>query len=118
MGWWLISKYCTRIQNGYQLIWKYFGQIPIPKKMDSAIAKNIEKIVEHILAKKKVGEDTVAEEAEIDRLVYALYGLTEEEKAVVEGRAYTESADRRDGAPEARIRSIRTNGRSNTRGID
>ena len=30
MGWWLISKFCTQIQNGYQLIWKYFGQIPIP----------------------------------------------------------------------------------------
>jgi hypothetical protein len=30
MGWWLITKYCTQIQNGYQLIWKYFGQIPIP----------------------------------------------------------------------------------------
>jgi len=33
MGWWLISKYCTQIQNGYQLIWKYFGQIPIPNKL-------------------------------------------------------------------------------------
>ncbi len=31
MGWWLISKYCTQIQNGYQLIWKYFGQIPVPQ---------------------------------------------------------------------------------------
>ncbi len=30
MGWWLIGKYCTQIQNGCQLIWKYFGQIPIP----------------------------------------------------------------------------------------
>lgn len=30
MGWWLITKYCTQIQNGCQLIWKYFGQIPIP----------------------------------------------------------------------------------------
>ena len=30
MGWWLISKYCTQIQNGYQLIWNYFGLIPIP----------------------------------------------------------------------------------------
>jgi len=29
MGWWLITKYCTQIQNGYQLIWKYFGQIPV-----------------------------------------------------------------------------------------
>lgn len=31
MGWWLITKYCTQIQNGYQLIWKYFGEIPIAK---------------------------------------------------------------------------------------
>ena len=30
MGWWLTTKYCTQIQNGCQLIWKYFGQIPIP----------------------------------------------------------------------------------------
>jgi len=30
MGWWLITKYCSQIQNGYQLIWKYFGQIPVP----------------------------------------------------------------------------------------
>jgi type I restriction-modification system DNA methylase subunit len=29
MGWWLITKYCTQIQNGCKLIWKYFGQIPI-----------------------------------------------------------------------------------------
>ena len=29
MGWWLISKFCTQIQNGCQLIWKYFGQIPV-----------------------------------------------------------------------------------------
>ena len=31
MGWWLIKKYCTQIQNGCQLIWKYFGNIPIPE---------------------------------------------------------------------------------------
>jgi len=31
MGWWLIKKNCTQIQNGCQLIWKYFGQIPIPE---------------------------------------------------------------------------------------
>lgn len=30
VGWWLITKYCSQIQNGYQLIWKYFGKIPIP----------------------------------------------------------------------------------------
>lgn len=31
LGWWLITKYCTQIQNGCQLIWKYFREIPIPE---------------------------------------------------------------------------------------
>jgi type I restriction-modification system DNA methylase subunit len=31
MGWYLTSKYCTQIQNGYQLIYDYFKQVPIPK---------------------------------------------------------------------------------------
>lgn len=39
MGWWLITKFCSQIQNGYQLIWKYFGQIPIPDcKDDEALS--------------------------------------------------------------------------------
>ncbi len=39
MGWWLITKFCSQIQNGYQLIWKYFGQIPIPAcKDDEALS--------------------------------------------------------------------------------
>ena len=39
MGWWLITKFCSQIQNGYQLIWKYFGQIPIPAcKNDEALS--------------------------------------------------------------------------------
>lgn len=29
-GWWLISEFCPRIQNGHQLIWDNFSQIPIP----------------------------------------------------------------------------------------
>ncbi len=36
MGWWLITKFCSQIQNGYQLIWKYFGQIPIPAINDDS----------------------------------------------------------------------------------
>lgn len=41
-----------------------------------------------ILAAKQAdpSADTAALEAETDRLVYALYGLTEEEVAIVEGR--------------------------------
>ena len=33
MGWWLISKYCPRIQNGYQLIWDNLKQISVPSEL-------------------------------------------------------------------------------------
>ena len=33
MGWWMISKYCPRIQNGYQLIWDNFKQISLPSEL-------------------------------------------------------------------------------------
>lgn len=46
IGWMLISSYCTAIQNGYQLIWKYLEQIPIPKDISSAQREDIEKLVD------------------------------------------------------------------------
>lgn len=45
MGWWLITKYCTQIQNGCQLIWKYFGQIPIPELKHSKLHELVEEIL-------------------------------------------------------------------------
>ncbi len=33
MGWWMISKYCPQIQNGYQLIWDNFKQISVPSEL-------------------------------------------------------------------------------------
>jgi hypothetical protein len=86
MGWWLISKYCTVIQNGYQLIWKYFGQIPIPQAKEEH-AEPINNLVDQILSLKKSNPsaDTSVLEQEIDKLVYELYGLTEEEIRIVEG---------------------------------
>lgn len=47
MGWWLISKYCTQIQNGYQLIWQYFGKIPIPPNFDLLSPKADEMLTLH-----------------------------------------------------------------------
>lgn len=35
VGWWLVSEFCPRIQNGRQLIWDNFRQIPIPKELPS-----------------------------------------------------------------------------------
>ena len=39
MGWWLISKYCPRIQNGYQLIWDNFKQINIPSELPPRLSE-------------------------------------------------------------------------------
>jgi hypothetical protein len=85
MGWWLISKYCTAIQNGFQLIWKYFGQIPIPK-FNQQQGKVITSIVNQILNAKKSdpNADTTALETEIDQMVYQLYNLTAEEIEIIE----------------------------------
>ena len=85
MGWWLITKYCTQIQNGFQLIWKYFGQIPIPQQLKDS--KELVDSVNQILTLKQADPqaDTSALEKAIDSLVYELYGLTEEEIRVVEG---------------------------------
>ncbi|PQB08957.1 restriction endonuclease subunit M [Polaribacter filamentus] len=47
MGWWLITKYCTQIQNGCQLIWKYFGRIPIPKLTNSLLSEKVNLIIEN-----------------------------------------------------------------------
>lgn len=83
MAWWLISKYCTQIQNGYQLIWKYFGKIPVPK----ALPPELTALVDEILAAKKgnPSADVSALEEKIDNLVFDLYGLTPEEREIVKG---------------------------------
>ena len=148
MGWWLITKYCTQIQHGCQLIWKYFGQIPIPTTTADIAAKadqmlslskelqetshkfqrniqrefNLEKLsaklenwfqtpfneflkelekskVKLTLSQKAEWEDYFLQESEqalaikhqidetdkeIDRMIYQLYGLTDEEISIVE----------------------------------
>lgn len=85
MGWWLISRYCTAIQNGYQLIWKYFSQIPIATGND-IVRNKISALVNEILASKNINPsiDITALENQIDQLVYQLYGLTEEEIKIIE----------------------------------
>ena len=45
MGWWLITKFCSQIQGGYQLIWKYFGQIPIADCNDKCLSPLADKML-------------------------------------------------------------------------
>ncbi len=63
----------------------FLSQIPIPKISESEQQPFIQ-LVDEILAEKKAGNDTSALEREIDGLVYGLYGLSEEEILIVEGK--------------------------------
>jgi len=70
--------------NNYQLDKEPLLNIPIIKA-NSDFEPKISNKVNEILAKKEQGEDTAALEQEIDAMVYELYGLSEEEIALVEG---------------------------------
>jgi len=66
--------------NGYEV-----DELPIIKNIDETIQRDIEKLVDKILSMKK--KDSQAEtnelETKIDLIVYKLYGLTEEERDIV-----------------------------------
>ncbi len=83
----LMNWYFSNCYVDYNIKPKYIEQLPIPQISKEAQAPFIEK-VEKILTIKKENPkaDTSALENEIDQLVYELYGLTEEEKAIVEGK--------------------------------
>ena len=83
--------YCEKFKTDTDLFPKIritqAKQLPIPIATP-AQQQPIIALVEKILAAKKQNPqaDTTAQEAEIDRLVYELYGLTDEEVKVVEGK--------------------------------
>ena len=81
----LFSIICSAISGSF-LRWKrqYMENIPIPPATEDQQAPIIER-VQKILAAPDAPEVPQLE-AEIDQLVYALYGLTDEEIALVEGK--------------------------------
>jgi adenine-specific DNA-methyltransferase len=88
----LINFYYRSISSSYRggylrFIYQYLETIPIAVPDDKSrklIESNVQKILE---AKNQNPEaDTTELEEEIDRLVYELYGLSEEEIGVVENQ--------------------------------
>jgi len=79
------SKVSSEISGGF-FRWKrqYMEQLPIPTANDKQIAPIIERVLK-ILANPD-SPDVPRLEREIDQLVYALYNLTPEEIAIVEGK--------------------------------
>lgn len=76
---WYFRKTSTNNHvNGYEI-----EQLPIPKISVNTQQTFID-LVDKILAKKEKGEDTTAEEKQIDLMVYKLYELTYDEVKIVE----------------------------------
>ena len=71
MGWWLISKYCPRIQNGYQLIWDNFKQISIPSELPPRLGELADLLMQDVEQKKK--EDYATHLREVNEIVDGLY---------------------------------------------
>ncbi|MCC7224558.1 MAG: hypothetical protein IT273_12595, partial [Chitinophagales bacterium] len=79
-----IRENCPELQGGTRELSKiFFENIPVPPLSATEQQPFID-LVNQILLKKENGEDTTALEAQIDQLVYQLYGLTAEEIAIVE----------------------------------
>jgi len=82
----ILCRASNKFRGGYITCTKqYFEELPI-KMVNLTLQKPFIKLVDQILSAKKANPnaDTTALEAEIDRLVYELYGLTEEEIAIIE----------------------------------
>jgi adenine-specific DNA-methyltransferase len=83
--WWLYGTISSSIQGGFACYFsQYMEQLPIAaaaKKEKAPIVERVRKILAE-----PAGPDVPRLEAEIDRLVYALYGLTEAEIALVEAK--------------------------------
>jgi type I restriction-modification system DNA methylase subunit len=101
LGWYLIANYCTQIQNGYQLIFKYLGQVPIRTidfniPSEKAIHDQLVSLVDRLLdlykkkavlppsaEREKIEREIAVMDEKIDDIVYGLYGVTNEEKKII-----------------------------------
>jgi hypothetical protein len=84
--WYFLKYETTHMAGGYlRFDIPYLEQIPIPS-VSAAQQQPLISLVEQILSLKKENKPTEALEKEIDRLVYELYGLSEEEIGIIEGK--------------------------------
>ena len=86
LGWWFLSHLTNQVQSNYsQIHIQYLTKLPIAKGTEQQ-RRAIEERVEKILKLKKSGKPTIELEKEIDKIVYEMYGLTQTEIKVVEGK--------------------------------
>ena len=87
MGWYFRKKFQINKEDTFpQIMIRDILQFALPNVCDE-ITKRIEQLVDQIITLKQNSPPciSIALETEIDRLVYKLYGLTEEEIKIVDG---------------------------------
>ena len=87
--WFFLNQIASKLQGGALAMQSpYVKSIPIPTATQQQ-GQALEKLASQILTTKAANPtaDTSAIEVEIDQLIYSLYKLTDEEIAIVEGRA-------------------------------
>lgn len=87
--WLYLNQVASKLQGGALAMQSpYVLSIPVPK-IEKKDSQALATLVDSILAAKQTSPsaDTSALEAEVDGLVYGLYGLTDEEIGIVEGGA-------------------------------
>ncbi len=101
LGWFLISKLCTQIQGGYQLIYKYLANFPLPtidpddagrgaiRDRIGTLAGQMLELQRNLAATRTPQDRAFIEreiaglDARIDTAVYDLYGLTDNERQII-----------------------------------
>ncbi len=76
VGWWLIMEFCPRIQNGAQLIWDNFRQIPVPDELPD----ELNDYAEEMMSSRLDEAECLRISQEIDKTVSEIYGLIDGKK--------------------------------------
>jgi len=104
LAYFYFHKVCAGLEGKNETYLRFFGQyledFPVPKAANKSLHGQLVRLVEKMLAMTPKLRGATAEsekaalhnaitttDAEIDRLVYELYGLTEEEIKIVEGES-------------------------------
>ncbi len=84
--WYFLTRICVVRNGGFiEVKPQYFEQIPLPE-IDDDLKTSLNMLVERILELKKKNNEIATEslEKEIDQMVYSIYGLSNEEKEIIE----------------------------------
>ena len=89
LNFYYLNKFTTKKEDIFPEIQTYlYEQLPIPEinSENKELEDKIVGLVDKVIVGKKNNEDTIELEDEIDKIVYRLYDLTEEEIRIVENR--------------------------------